>query len=422
MNNLQDDSLNIKALLQEIESLKEQLFESNSIVDAIKQGDVDALVVHHEGVPQLYSLETADYTFRLLIEKSNQGALSISRNGLILYCNDHFAKLTGIPTEKIIGTYLSEYFETPNHFIALIEAIKYGINSHEIIFKTNADTITSFPANVSVTDLEPAVQSIGIVVTDLTEKKKHEEALIKHQEELEEKISELNRINANLEEFIHVISHDLKEPLRKIVMHNGKIDGSYLSESDAKSMNVMKSSALRLNSLVDDLVNYSSHTAQEERTNIDLVEVIAEVKDDHEIIITDKNARIEVIGTLPLIKASKVQMRQLFANLITNAIKYSKTDVAPIIQISQIEIDDEGEKQAPKFVKIQIKDNGIGMEKNHLSKIFTIFQRLHAKNEYSGNGIGLAICKKIMENHSGIITVESEPNIGTTFNLFFPTV
>ena len=420
---MQDDSLNIKALLQEIESLKGQLFESNSIVDAIKQGDVDALVVHHEGVPQLYSLETADYTFRLLIEKFNQGALSISRNGLILYCNDHFSKLTGIPSEKIIGTYLSEYFETPNHFVALIEALKYGINTHEIIFKTNSDTISSFPANVSVTDLEPAVQSIGIVVTDLTEKKRHEETLVKHHKELEEKINELNKINANLEEFIHVISHDLKEPLRKIVMHNGKIDGSYLSENDAKSMNVMKSSALRLNSLVDDLVNYSSHTAQEERISINLEAIITEVKDDLEIIITDKNAAVEVVGTLPLIKASKVQMRQLFANLITNAIKYSKKDVAPLIQISQIELNEnEVGKLSDKFIKIQVKDNGIGMEKSHLTKIFTIFQRLHAKNEYSGNGIGLAICKKIMENHSGIITVESEPNQGTVFNLLFPIV
>ncbi|MEP6929261.1 MAG: ATP-binding protein, partial [Flavobacterium sp.] len=268
--------------------------------------------------------------------------------------------------------------------------------------------------------LEPSVQGIGIVITDLTEKKKHEEALIDHQKELEEKINELNRINSNLEEFIHVISHDLKEPLRKIVMHNTKIDGSYLSETDAKSMTVMKLSALRLNSLVDDLVRYSSHTAQEERSEINLAEIITEVKEDLEIIINDRNASIE-IGKMPLIKASKVQMRQLFSNLISNAIKYSKAEIAPIIQISQIEnFKSEIPNQSTKFVKIQIKDNGIGMEQNHLIKIFTIFQRLHAKTEYSGNGIGLAICKKIMENHSGNITVESELNDGTTFNLFFP--
>jgi light-regulated signal transduction histidine kinase (bacteriophytochrome) len=182
----------------------------------------------------------------------------------------------------------------------------------------------------------------------------------------------------------------------------------------------MKLSALRLNSLVDDLVNYSSHTKQEERTQVNLVEIIAEVNDDLEIIINDKKANFE-IGKLPVLQASKVQMRQLFSNLISNAIKYSKADTPPVIQIFQIDdFESKDSNETDKFVKIQIKDNGIGMEKNHLLKIFTIFQRLHAKNEYSGNGIGLAICKKIMENHSGNITVESNLNEGTTFNLYFP--
>lgn len=416
---MKDNNLNIESLQAEIESLKEQLHESKSIVDAIKQGDVDALVVTNNGTPQLYSLETADYTFRLLIEKFGQGALSISRNGLILYCNDFFSKLIGLPSEKIIGNYIYNYFEHQNNFVALIEALKYGITTHEIIFKTETYKKT-FPAYISVTDLEPAVQGIGLVITDLTEKKKHESALIKHQKELEEKINELNRINANLEEFIHVISHDLKEPLRKIMMYSGRIDAANLLDSDAKAMSVMQSSALRLNSLVDDLVKYSSHTAQEERTNLNLINIISEVKDDLEIIIADKKAKIEV-GKLPELKVSKVQMRQLFSNLITNAIKYSKPNSYPLIQISQIEnFESEIPNLSEDFIKIEVKDNGIGMETSHLNKIFTIFQRLHAKTEYSGNGIGLAICKKIMENHSGNITVESKVNEGTIFNLYFP--
>lgn len=410
---------NIDALQAEIAALKEELFESNSIVNAIKQGDVDALVVHNNGVPQLYSLETADYTYRLLIEKFRQGALSISRNGLILYCNDYFSQLVHIPSEMIIGTYLSEYLDNPAQFGQIIEAIKYGITTHEILFRYDHNQKT-FPGSISLTDLEPSVEAIGIVITDLTEKKKHEEALFRHHQELEEKINELHRTNSNLKEFIHVISHDLKEPLRKIVMHSDRIDGSYLSESDTKAMNVLKTSALRLNSLIDDLVQYSSHTAQLERTEVNLVAIIHEVVDDLEILISDKKAKIE-IGKLPVLKASKVQIRQLFANLITNAIKYSRADTPPLIQIVQDDnLNAEIPNQNTKFVKIQIKDNGIGMESSHLLKIFTIFQRLHAKNEYSGNGIGLAICKKIMENHSGNITVESTLNEGTTFNLYFP--
>ncbi|KAF2336883.1 sensor histidine kinase [Flavobacterium daemonense] len=418
---MEEKKRNIESLLAEIESLKEELFESNSIVDAIKQGDVDALVLSTNGVPEVYSLQTADYTYRLLIEKFRQGALSISRQGLILYCNDYFSELVGIPSEQIVGTYLNEYFDNPAQFVQLIQALRYGIATHEILFKSDNDKKT-FPSYIALTDLEPAVAAIGIVITDLTEKKKHEEALIRHQEELEEKINELNKINRNLEEFIHVISHDLKEPLRKIVMNTSRIDGSYFTEVDTKAINVMKLSALRLNSLVDDLVRYSSHTAQEERTKINLKTIISEVMEDFEIIISDKKASIK-IGDLPIIKASRVQMRQLFSNLISNAIKYSKETTAPFIEIFQPEnLDTKIPNQNAKFVQIQIKDNGIGMEENHLTKIFTIFQRLHARNEYSGNGIGLAICKKIMENHSGKITVESTLNEGTTFNLYFPIV
>ncbi|GGF06019.1 PAS domain-containing sensor histidine kinase [Flavobacterium limi] len=410
---------NIDSLLAEIESLKNKLDESNSIIEAIREGGVDALVVNNNGVPQLYSLETADYTYRLLVEKFRQGALSITKNGLILYCNDYFAQLVNTPSEQIIGNYIQEYFDNTSQFSTLIEALKYGIGTHEILFKTNSSP-TTFSAYISLTDLEPSVEAIGIVVIDLTEKKKHEEALIKHQQELEVKIKELNRINSNLEEFIHVISHDLKEPLRKIVMHNSKIDGSYLTAIDAKSMDVIKLSVLRLNSLVDDLVKYSSHTAQEAHTEVDLTAIISEVTEDLEVIINDKNAIIK-IENLPVIKASGVQMRQLFANLISNAIKYSKADTPPVIQIYQVDdLEDKISNQNPKFVRIQIKDNGIGMESAHLLKIFTIFQRLHARNEYSGNGIGLAICKKIMENHSGNITVESKLNEGTTFTIYFP--
>ena len=124
-----------------------------------------------------------------------------------------------------------------------------------------------------------------------------------------------------------------------------------------------------------------------------------------------------------LFRCDEDSMRQLFSNLISNAIKYSKHDLRPEIKItSQIANGTEIQSNEKNFYKISISDNGIGMDSIHLSKIFTIFQRLHMRDEYSGNGIGLAICKKIMENHSGNITVESTLNEGTTFNLYFPIV
>lgn len=145
---MEDNKRNIAALLAEIESLKEELYESNSIVEAIKQGDVDALVVSSNGVPELYSLETADYTYRLLIEKFGQGALSISRNGLILYCNEYFSKLVGIPSEKVIGNYLGEYFANPEQFVPIIEALRYGITTHEIVFKSENEKRLFLPISL----------------------------------------------------------------------------------------------------------------------------------------------------------------------------------------------------------------------------------------------------------------------------------
>jgi light-regulated signal transduction histidine kinase (bacteriophytochrome) len=272
------------------------------------------------------------------------------------------------------------------------------------------------PVYVSLTDLHPTVPAIGVVVTDLTDKKNYELALVKHQHELEDKINELNTSNTSLEQFIHVISHDLKEPLRKILMYTARLNGNQDNE-DSAYHNIIKSSALRLNSLVDDLVKYAFIANKDEEAAISLNNVLKEVLDDLEVTIQESTAVIKC-DDLPVIKGSKVQMRQLFSNLIINAIKYSKEDTAPLIKIecSHDIITENGNK----YHKVSVVDNGIGMEKAHISKIFTIFQRLHMRNEYSGNGIGLAICKKIMENHNGRITVESIHGNGSTFNLYFP--
>lgn len=238
------------------------------------------------------------------------------------------------------------------------------------------------------------------------------------------KVNELHLTNTNLEQFIHVVSHDIKEPLRKILTytaHLGNARTDLFTDGEIKNLNVINASALRLNSLVDDLVKYAfSATIDQNNAPIDLGKVVQEVTDDLEITIAEYKAKINA-GQLPIINASKVQMRQLFANLISNAIKYSRENVSPIIIItSEIVPNEDAVSDIREWHKITLKDNGIGIEPSHLNKIFTIFQRLHLRTEYSGNGIGLAICKKIMENHHGKIEVESAINEGSTFSLYFP--
>jgi PAS domain S-box-containing protein len=412
---LEDQDAHIAKLLAEVEDLENRLFEANSIIDAIKEGSVDALVLHQGGEPQIYSIESADYTYRILIEKFSEGALSITDDGLILYCNDAFGKLTGITCEKITGSYLASYFDVPHEFKYFVEALKTGKSRGDIVLNVKGVTI---PVTISFTDLHPTVNAIGVVVTDLTEKKKQEQTLYNYQRDLEMKVNELNVTNINLGQFIHVISHDLKEPLRKMLMYTSRLDTDVYAVEVHNPLNVIKSSAQRLNSLVEDLGRYAFSVIKKESLPVNLDQVLVEVVDDLEIAIQEKNAEV-AFGGLPVISASGVQMRQLFSNLIMNAIKYSREGVAPKIEISSETIDDNMAINA-KWHIVSITDNGIGMDNGHLNKIFTIFQRLHHKNEYSGNGIGLAICKKIMENHSGKIEVESTLHKGSTFRLYFP--
>lgn len=408
-------------LLKVIAELKAQLYEANNIIDAIKEGAVDALIVNKDGVPNVYSLETADYTYRLLIEKMGEGALSVSEEGLILYCNDYFSKLLKIPAMELVGSFFSAHVQAPGDFEELKHnLLRNGISKGELLLKTGESTL---PVYISLTNLNPTVAAIGMVVTDLSQKKRHDEALARYQRQLELKVHELNQTNANLEQFIHVVSHDLKEPLRKIISYTSHLSttrADLLAVHELRNLEIVHNSATRLNSLVDDLVKYSFSANLPENGSVDLNQVIAEVQQDLELSIREKSASIR-FSNLPVITGSGVQMRQLFSNLIANALKYSREGEKPVIEITT-RITDRvyGFMADKKFRQISVRDNGIGMEPSHLSKIFTIFQRLHMRNEYSGNGIGLAICRKIMENHLGKIDVDSTPGKGSSFHLYFP--
>jgi PAS domain S-box-containing protein len=411
---------NIKQLLAEVVELKAQLSEANNIIEAIRDGAVDALIVNKNGRSEVYSVESADYTYRILVEKFGEGALTMSEKGVILYCNEYFAKIIGSSTDKVVGTYFDSLIESVGQFQGLKTALLQGPSKGEVWLNINGKKI---PVFLSLTDLSPQIEAIGIIVTDLTEKRKNEEALAVYQRKLEIKINELNASNTNLEQFIHVISHDIKEPIRKIIAytsHLGHISGQHLDKDIVRNLKVITTSAARLNSLVEDLVKYSSSTVQTTRSDVDLNGVLKQVLDDLELVVQENEAVIH-FKNLPTVLGSEVQMRQVFSNLITNAIKYKRAEVPPKITIScDVTYCVDLHFPNKKFYRVCVHDNGIGMAKEHLAKIFTVFQRLHMPGEYTGNGIGLSICKKIMENHFGKIDVESVVGKGSTFRLFFP--
>jgi signal transduction histidine kinase len=400
---------NTAELLHEIEELKIRLFEANSIIEAIREGSIDALVLTKEGNPNVYSLETADYTYRILIEKMGEGALSISEEGLILYCNDYFSRLVNLPTNRIVGTYINSYVDSAGQFHRLKNEVKNGPSKGEITLNINGKKL---PIYLSLTSLKPMLDAIGIVVTDLTEKRKHEEAVAAYQYELELKVNELHKTNVNLEQFIHVISHDIKQPLRKIAtysseLNTNKSDG--LSRAELSKLNVISNSALRLNSLVDDLSKYAFSATPVETQDVDLGKVLKEVVEDMEMMITENNILIKS-QSLPVVTGTKVQMRQLFSNLLINIIQSQKKETSFHISITS-EITDCVDIYFPnkKFHKISVHCHG--SEKNPCIQL---------PNENDGNGIGLSICKKIMENHLGKMEINNFPVNGNIFNLYFP--
>ena len=251
---------------------------------------------------------------------------------------------------------------------------------------------------------------------------------IKNELKLKDNNLALKRSNAELESFNRVASHDLQEPLRKIQIFISRIYDSEINNFTNKSQTYftkIADSANRMQSLIHYLLMYSRVNKTDKTfEKVDLNVILDKVKEDLIERIKENNVTL-VSSKLPVVNGVSFQIEQLFNNIISNAIKYSKADVNSVINLSYIistfnQKDNNQNSAIGQFYKISISDNGIGFNQEHAEKIFELFQRLHNQNEYTGTGIGLAICKKIIENHKGIITAESSPNNGSTFHIYFP--
>ncbi|MGE6355295.1 sensor histidine kinase [Flavobacterium sp. NPDC079362] len=246
--------------------------------------------------------------------------------------------------------------------------------------------------------------------------------------ELNEVNLKLQKTNEELEQFAHITSHDLQEPLRKISVFSQLLEQKVgLMDNDSRTyLGKINICSNRMVNLIRDLLGYSEVAKQESSyTTIDLNDVIGEIISDLEILILQKKAFIEH-GVLPTIEADPVQMAQLFGNIISNSLKYSKSDVFPVITISSKEVTlqeiafNSNLIEGNTYYKIEIADNGIGFSQQYSQQIFSIFQRLHNKTEYGGTGIGLALCKKIVQKHSGDIFAEGKTGEGAKFTVILP--
>lgn len=299
--------------------------------------------------------------------------------------------------------------------------------------------------NITLTFLAANLLGLGLllgayylILRFITERQRSEDALQQAHDELEVRVkertldladanTELERSNRELQDFAYVASHDLQEPLRKIQAFGDRLKTKHSAELNPEAadyLDRMQRAARRMHNLINDLLTFSRVTTKAQpfvKTNLDIV--AKEVIDDLEVRLQQSDGRVE-LSDLPTIEADPLQMRQLLQNLIANALKFHRDGVPPIIRIQgkpsrDGQIGSNGDRNTQRY-EITVSDNGIGFDEKYLDRIFTPFQRLHGRGEYEGTGIGLAVCRKIVERHGGTLTAKSRPGEGSTFIVNLP--
>ncbi len=415
-------------LLLKIEELENSLAESEQLIEAIKAGEVDAFAVNSNDKAEVYTLQSGDYAYRVLIEKFGEGALNLTEDGLIVYTNTYFYELLNLAYENVVGSFFTDFIDegSKKTFTNLFQKSLKGSSKGEINLYVNEKII---PVYISLTSLQPKLATVGVIITDLSEKKKNEEIILKYQQDLELKNLELLQSNNELASFTYIASHDLQEPLRKIQTFSNRIldkeDGNFPANISDYFQRIISASE-RMQNLIVGLLNYSrTNTAEVIYTPTSLNSIIDEVKTNLSELLEEHQVSME-ISALPVLNIVPLQFNQLFSNIILNAIKYKKQNTKPVIKITAV-MADAAELQtnntaACNYWKIKISDNGIGFEQQYADKIFELFQRLHGRNEYEGTGLGLAICRKIVQNHHGFIKAEGKPDVGATFIIYLPSL
>jgi PAS domain S-box-containing protein len=393
-------------LVNENIELKSRLDEAEQTLNAIQNGEIDAIITPQgSDGPKVYTLESADTVYRNLIEEMGEGVVTLTNTGTIFYANAQLASMLQVPLDKIIGLKFNDFIlsEDLGIYWAIFENGLKAKSKGEINIKSVDGVV--LPVHISINTLND-LNGVYIVVTDLSEQK--------HREELNESLIKLERSNAELQQFAYVASHDLREPLRMITSFLQLLEQRYKDQLDDDAnefIGFAVDGAKRLDDMITDLLEYSkvtNKTLEFKQVNVDhvLEETLASLKMQ-----IDETHAIIKHDPLPNIYADEKLLIQLFQNLITNAIKYHG-EKTPKIHISVQK--DENQYQ------FAVKDNGIGMSPEYLKQIFTIFKRLHTNEEYEGTGIGLAIAEKIIQQFKGSIWVESEPGKGSTFYFTIP--
>ncbi|MFD2934998.1 PAS domain-containing sensor histidine kinase [Spirosoma flavum] len=396
------------------------------------------------------TLHESEERYRSLVEQvSDYGIFMLDENGKIISWNKGAKRIKGYTEEEIIGKNFAIFYSEEDNLngkppyelkIARAEG-KY----EEEGWRVRKDG-SQFWANVVITavyNTNGTLIGFSKVTRDLTERKLGEKSLKESHERyrlladqlttMNEALSytnqELQRSNESLQQFAYIASHDLQEPLRKVQSFGDILKSQYgvqLGEG-IDYLERMQSAANRMSVLIRDLLLYARITTRPKAlSQVSLSEVVESVMSDLEVLIAETGAQV-AIDPLPMVRGDKSQLGQLVQNLLSNALKFRRQGVIPVICIrakwvsaADLPPSIKPAHKADTFLCMEVVDNGIGFEEKYLDRMFQIFQRLHGKNQYGGTGIGLAICEKIVLDYGGAMTAYSQPGQGATFCVYLP--
>lgn len=428
---LESSSEEMKSLNEELETSREELQSSNE----------ELVILNQELFEKQQQLNTARLYSEAIVTTIREPLIILDKSLRVKTANSAFYKQFNFGSHEIEGHLFYELHDDQwdnRQLRPLLEEIlpkNTQVEDFEIVLNFPSLGQRTMLLNArQIVNENTAERLILVAIEDITERKLTEQRLKTFSDELETKVKErtadLMQTNVQLEQFAHAASHDLQEPLRKIVTFSNRLQSRHRDEfSDEVDVYLKKiqGASTRMSKLIQDLLNYSYLINQQQLfAAVDLDETLKGILLDFELLIEEKKAIVNA-EVLPIIEAVPLQMNQLFFNLVSNALKFTKESVPPVIDIFSSPLSPEEIDQHPalksgvSYCKIIVRDNGIGFDQKYDQQVFTIFQRLNKPSEYPGTGIGLALCKKIIENHHGEIYVKSQENQGAEFHIILPT-